>query len=79
MVHTLPGIRCQVHGFTYFEYNRLPPNVTFEIDDVESEWQFSRPFDFIHARYMAGAIADWPKLMHQCYELSAFLESKRCG
>jgi hypothetical protein len=44
--------------------------VTFEVDDVESEWQFSRPFDFIHGRYLAGAIADWPNLMRQCYELS---------
>ncbi|KIW58038.1 hypothetical protein, variant [Exophiala xenobiotica] len=45
----------------------VPPNVSFEVDDVESEWQYSQPFDFIHSRYMAGSIADWPRLMRQCY------------
>lgn len=47
--------------------------MSFEVDDVESEWQFSKPFDFIHGRYLAGAIADWPNLMRQCYELSFIL------
>lgn len=42
----------------------------FEVDDVESEWQYSRPFDYVHSRYMAGSIADWPRLMSQCYKLS---------
>ncbi|RVX73473.1 hypothetical protein B0A52_03115 [Exophiala mesophila] len=46
----------------------VPPNVTFEVDDVESEWQYSRPFDYVHSRYMAGSIADWPRLMSQCYK-----------
>ncbi|KIW27718.1 hypothetical protein, variant 1 [Cladophialophora immunda] len=45
----------------------VPPNVRFEVDDVESEWQYSQPFDFVHCRYMAGSIADWPRLMSQCY------------
>ncbi|KIX06361.1 uncharacterized protein Z518_04337 [Rhinocladiella mackenziei CBS 650.93] len=51
----------------------VPPNVTFEVDDVESEWQYSQPFDFIHSRYMAGSIADWPRLMSECYKLSLAL------
>ncbi|KIV95132.1 hypothetical protein, variant [Exophiala mesophila] len=45
----------------------VPPNVTFEVDDVESEWQYSRSFDYVHSRYMAGSVADWPRLMSQCY------------
>ena len=53
--------------------SRVPPNVSFEVDDVESEWQYSQPFDFIHSRYMAGSIADWPRLMRQCYKLSSLL------
>ncbi|KIW10107.1 hypothetical protein PV08_11067 [Exophiala spinifera] len=48
----------------------VPPNVKFEVDDVESEWPYSQPFDYIHSRYMAGSIADWPRLMYQCYKLS---------
>ncbi|KAK6222972.1 methyltransferase [Colletotrichum tabaci] len=38
----------------------VPPNVKFEIDDVESPWLEDRKYDFIFCRYMIGAIADWP-------------------
>lgn len=41
---------------------RVPPNCYFEVDDCESEWEFSRPFDFIHARALAGSIRDFPGL-----------------
>ncbi|KAK6227004.1 hypothetical protein QIS74_00559 [Colletotrichum tabaci] len=26
-----------------------PPNVTFEVDDLEEDWLYSRPFDYIHS------------------------------
>ena len=46
----------------------MPPNVKFEIDDATLEWTFPRNhFDFIHARTLAGAIQDWPALLHQCF------------
>ncbi|KAL4989597.1 S-adenosyl-L-methionine-dependent methyltransferase [Aspergillus falconensis] len=45
----------------------VPPNVIFEVDDVESEWPPRRPFDFIHSRYMCGSIEDWPRLAQQAY------------
>jgi len=48
--------------------NVVPPNVTFEIDDIEAEWCFSRPFDYIHSRYLAGAITDWPRLIKQAFK-----------
>ncbi|KAJ5140513.1 hypothetical protein N7448_003921 [Penicillium atrosanguineum] len=33
-------------------------------------WLYSaaRPFDFIHARDLGGAIANWPRLLHQAYD-----------
>ena len=46
----------------------VPPNVHFEIEDVEEPWAFIRPFDYIHCRYMAVSIRDWPRLMRQCFE-----------
>ena len=46
----------------------VPPNVRFEVDDLEDDWTFSYPFDYIHSRYMAGSIKDWPRLMKQCFE-----------
>ncbi|OQE23218.1 hypothetical protein PENSTE_c009G01792 [Penicillium steckii] len=47
----------------------VPPNLRFIVDDAESPWLFStsRPFDFIHARDLGGAIADWNRLLHQGY------------
>jgi cyclopropane fatty-acyl-phospholipid synthase-like methyltransferase len=39
-----------------------------QVEDIEEPWTFSRPFDYIHARYLANAIKDWPKLVRQCFE-----------
>lgn len=45
----------------------VPPNVCFEVDDVESDWPVRDPFDLVHVRYMAGSIADWPRLFRQAF------------
>jgi len=45
----------------------VPPNVKFEIDDVESQWVHDQPFGFIFSRYMAGSIVDWPKYVKTVY------------
>ncbi|KAK0610315.1 Secondary metabolism regulator LAE1 [Lasiodiplodia hormozganensis] len=47
----------------------VPPNVRFEVDDVESDWPTDRAglFDLVHCRYLAGSIADWPRLMRQAF------------
>ncbi|CAH0014516.1 unnamed protein product [Clonostachys rhizophaga] len=44
----------------------VPPNVRFHVDDVEQDWKGSN-YDFIHCRYMAGSIADWPALVGRIY------------
>ncbi|EQB56141.1 methyltransferase domain-containing protein [Colletotrichum gloeosporioides Cg-14] len=44
----------------------VPPNVKFEVDDVESPW-VGRSYDYIFCRSMAGAIADWPKLVNNIF------------
>lgn len=50
--------------------SRVPSNVKFEVDDVESPWLHTTKFDYIFCRSMAGAIADWPKLVKNIYELA---------
>jgi len=47
----------------------VPPNMSFYIDDVEAQWNYPEreAFDYIHARFLAGAIADWPRLLRQCF------------
>ncbi|KAL9000018.1 MAG: hypothetical protein Q9169_001263 [Polycauliona sp. 2 TL-2023] len=49
-------------------YDRVPPNVRFEVDNVEEDWTYHQPFDFIHCRMMGNAIRDWPRLNRQCFE-----------
>ena len=62
------------HSFQFFTGpsdnfgSRVPPNVKFEIDDVECGWIYEAPFDFIFCRYMAAGIKDWPKLVESVYE-----------
>ncbi|KAH7305938.1 S-adenosyl-L-methionine-dependent methyltransferase [Stachybotrys elegans] len=46
----------------------VPPNVKFIVDDVEKDWAEPIQYDFIHCRYMAGSIVDWPRLMTQIYD-----------
>lgn len=46
----------------------VPPNCSFEIDDVESDWLYRLDhFDFIHAREFLLAIRDWDKVIRQAY------------
>ncbi|GME62431.1 Methyltransferase type 11 [Neofusicoccum parvum] len=47
-----------------------PPNVKFEVDDIEAEWAYSAPFDLIHSRYMVCSISDWPKLVRQAFKFT---------
>lgn len=47
----------------------VPPNVHFEIEDVEENWLFRKEsFDFIFGRELLMAIKDWPRLIQQAYD-----------
>ncbi|KAM0270669.1 hypothetical protein ACHAQH_009324 [Verticillium albo-atrum] len=46
----------------------VPPNVLFEIDDIEDVWTYSSKFDFIFGRMLVGSISDWPKLIQASFE-----------
>lgn len=48
--------------------DRVPPNVRFEVDDIEEPWLFSRPFDYIHSRMMTSSISNWKQLVQRAYE-----------
>ena len=45
----------------------VPPNIKFQLDNVEEEWTYTREFDFIYSRMMAGGIEDWPRLIEQSF------------
>ena len=45
-----------------FQSRDVPPNLFFELDDASEEWTYSKPFDFIHMRGLAGAFSDWSRI-----------------
>ncbi|EWG54463.1 hypothetical protein FVEG_12679 [Fusarium verticillioides 7600] len=57
----------------------VPPNVRFELEDATSNWTWSNDtFDFVHMRYLIGAIADWGALFKdafRCCKPGGFVES----
>ncbi|KAE9574439.1 hypothetical protein CGMCC3_g9700 [Colletotrichum fructicola] len=46
----------------------VPPNVRFEIDDLDEEWTYSQPFDYIHTRGMNSCIADWRVFLTKVFD-----------
>ncbi|KAM7190841.1 secondary metabolism regulator LAE1 [Rhypophila sp. PSN 637] len=48
----------------------VPPNVTFQIDDIELDWTFSstQQFDLIHIRNLEASIKDWPLLYSRAFK-----------
>ncbi|KAI1462009.1 S-adenosyl-L-methionine-dependent methyltransferase [Annulohypoxylon moriforme] len=61
---------CEVIGtdLSPIQPSWCPPNVKFEIDDAQQPWTFApNSFDFIHMRYIVGAIADYTALYKQAY------------
>ncbi|GKT56593.1 mRNA 3'-end-processing protein yth1 [Colletotrichum tofieldiae] len=48
----------------------VPPNVHFEIDDCQQPWTWTpNTFDFVHIRYLFGAIIDWTALFKEAYRV----------
>ncbi|KAF5624592.1 phosphoethanolamine n-methyltransferase 3 [Fusarium sp. NRRL 52700] len=46
----------------------VPPNLKFEIDDCTKPWTWdANTFDFVHMRYLFGAIRDWNALFKEAY------------
>jgi len=46
----------------------IPVNLKFEIDDARLPWTWAADsFDFVHMRYLFGAIDDWNELFQQAY------------
>ncbi|KAH7115544.1 S-adenosyl-L-methionine-dependent methyltransferase [Dactylonectria macrodidyma] len=39
----------------------VPPNLKFEIDDIDEDWTYSQPFDYIHSRMMNVSVKNWPE------------------
>ncbi|KAH7152756.1 S-adenosyl-L-methionine-dependent methyltransferase [Dactylonectria macrodidyma] len=45
----------------------VPPNLSFQIDDIEDDWTYSKPFDYIHSSFMTASIANWTEFLTKCF------------
>ncbi|XTI89896.1 S-adenosyl-L-methionine-dependent methyltransferase [Cenococcum geophilum] len=63
-----PGAEILGNDLSPMQPSWVPPNVKFEVDDVESAWAYSEPFDYIFCRYLCSAIKDWPGLVKSTLE-----------
>ncbi|KAJ4207056.1 hypothetical protein FSOLCH5_008751 [Fusarium solani] len=46
----------------------VPPNVQFEIDDIDEEWTYSEPFDYIHSRFMNFSVQNWQSYLEKIFK-----------
>ncbi|KAH6692228.1 S-adenosyl-L-methionine-dependent methyltransferase [Plectosphaerella plurivora] len=46
----------------------VPPNLRFEIDDLENDWTWSQRFDFIFCRSLVGSFTDWNSIIQKAYD-----------
>ncbi|EWY87303.1 hypothetical protein FOYG_11521 [Fusarium oxysporum NRRL 32931] len=46
----------------------VPINCTFEIDDLEKDWTWAKPFDFVFSRVMAGSFEDYNAFISKAYK-----------
>ncbi|KAE9366332.1 S-adenosyl-L-methionine-dependent methyltransferase [Stipitochalara longipes BDJ] len=46
----------------------VPANCQFEINDAEEEWNFSQPFDYIHARAIVTCFKNNPAIVQKIFE-----------
>ncbi|KAJ8113809.1 hypothetical protein ONZ43_g5066 [Nemania bipapillata] len=47
----------------------IPPNLKFEMDDITQPWTYApNSFDYIHMRWLIGAIPDWNALFREVFQ-----------
>lgn len=67
MADEYPSARVTGVDLSPIQPSFVPPNCTFEIDDITLPWTYdSHRFDFIHVRELFGSIPDWDEFFQQC-------------
>lgn len=68
MADEYPMVRVTGVDLSPIQPSFVPPNCTFEIDDMTMPWTYApERFDFIHVRELFGSIPDWDEFFRQCY------------
>ncbi|QKD52025.2 S-adenosyl-L-methionine-dependent methyltransferase [Fusarium oxysporum Fo47] len=46
----------------------VPPNLRFIIDDIDEDWEYGQPFDYIHSRMMVFSIKNWEDYIRKIFK-----------
>ncbi|KAI1029394.1 hypothetical protein LB504_010679 [Fusarium proliferatum] len=46
----------------------VPPNVRFIIDDIDEDWEYGQPFDYIYSRMMVFSIKNWEDYIRKIFK-----------
>ncbi|TEA18381.1 Secondary metabolism regulator LAE1 [Colletotrichum sidae] len=68
MADLFPNAEIIGNDLSAIQPSWLPPNVKFEIDDVESPWIGIEKYDYIYVRFMLVSIKDWPALVQNIFD-----------
>ncbi|KAJ4293537.1 hypothetical protein N0V90_008820 [Kalmusia sp. IMI 367209] len=63
-----PDARVVGTDLSPIQPNYVPVNCSFEIADAEDEWNYSRPFDYIHGRALLTCFADPRSIIQKAYD-----------
>ncbi|KAJ5512819.1 hypothetical protein N7463_002371 [Penicillium fimorum] len=64
-----PSAKVIGNDISAIQPNWVNPNVEFIVEDFESEWLYQEnSFDFIHARLLAGCVADWSQFFARIFD-----------
>ncbi|WQF90416.1 Putative S-adenosyl-L-methionine-dependent methyltransferase superfamily [Colletotrichum destructivum] len=55
-------------GVWAMDYGNVPPNCSFEVDDLEKSWTWREPFDYIFIRSMLSCFSSWPDIIAKAYD-----------
>ncbi|KAL2126814.1 hypothetical protein VTI74DRAFT_189 [Chaetomium olivicolor] len=70
MADTYPHVTVIGTDISPIQPGWVPPNLFFEHEDMTQPWSFAdNSFDFVHMRYLFGAVADWDELFKQAYRV----------
>jgi SAM-dependent methyltransferase len=63
-----PGAQVVGIDLSPIQPNYVPPNLQFEIFDLEEPWEMPERFDLVHTRLMNGfSVKSWPKFYEQAF------------
>lgn len=66
----LPEYHTNTEQFANPKTPRVPDNVSFEIDDFESEqWTWKEnQFDYVHTRFLVSSVSSYQRLIRKAYK-----------